>query len=67
MLGFFPVNGILTGSGLPSPIVNYNSDAILNIRIGTIPIEDAVYGYAQFLWNVFMFKVITKNKISHGI
>lgn len=56
MLGFFPVNGVLTGSGLASPIVNYNSSEILNIRMFTIPVEDAVYGYAQFLWVIYFFK-----------
>lgn len=60
MLGFFPVNGILTGTGLPSPVVNYNNADFLNFRLGTIPIEDAVYGYTQFLWNVYMFKVIVR-------
>jgi lycopene cyclase domain-containing protein len=55
MLGFFPVNGVLTGTGLEQPIVNYNPSEFLNIRMGTIPIEDAVYGYAQFLWNIYFF------------
>lgn len=62
MLGFFPVNGILTGSGLESPIVNYNSNEFLNFRMGTIPIEDAVYGYAQFLWNIYFFTKFKKSK-----
>lgn len=61
MLGFFPVNGILTGTGLESPIVNYNPEEILNIRVFTIPIEDFVYGYAQFLLNLYFFKRF-KNK-----
>lgn len=56
MLGFFPVNGILTGTGLESPIVNYNPDDFLGIRMGTIPIEDAVYGYTQFLLVLYFFK-----------
>ena len=56
MLGFFPVNGVLTGTGLESPIVNYNPKEFLGIRLGTIPIEDAVYGYTQFLWVLFFFK-----------
>lgn len=60
MLGFFPVNGILTGTGLESPIVNYNSNEFLNLRMGTIPIEDAVYGYAQFLWNIYFFTKFKK-------
>ncbi|MEN2436695.1 lycopene cyclase domain-containing protein [Weeksellaceae bacterium A-14] len=56
MLGFLPVNGILTGTGLDTPIVNYNPDDFLGIRILTIPIEDAVYGYTQFLLLLYFFK-----------
>ena len=55
MLGFFPVNGVLTGTGIPSPIVNYNPGDFLGIRMLTIPVEDAVYGYAQFLWVLYFF------------
>lgn len=60
MLGFFPVNGVLTGTGLESPIVNYNPHDFMGIRIGTIPIEDAVYGYAQFLLVLYFFKLFSK-------
>lgn len=56
MLGFLPVNGILTGTGLESPIVNYNPVDFMGIRVLTIPIEDAVYGYTQFLWVLYFFK-----------
>ncbi len=61
MPGFFAVNGILTGSLIPSPVVNYNPDDFLGLRMGTIPVEDAVYGYSQFLLNIYFFK-----KITHG-
>lgn len=60
MIGFFAVNGVLTGTGLESPIVNYNPDHFLNIRILTIPIEDAVYGYSQFLLNIYFFLILKK-------
>lgn len=60
MLGFFPVNGILTGSFLESPIVNYNPKDFLGIRMFTIPIEDAVYGYTQFLLILYFFKLFQK-------
>ena len=60
MLGFFPVNGVLTGTGLESPIVNYNPQEILNIRMLTIPVEDAVYGYTLFLLNLYLFKLFQK-------
>ncbi|GAB3010133.1 hypothetical protein GCM10027051_09580 [Niabella terrae] len=56
MLGFFPVNGVLTGTGIETPIVNYNPGDFLGIRILTIPIEDAVYGYTQFLLVLYFFK-----------
>lgn len=62
MPGFFAVNGILTGSLIPSPVVNYNPDDFLGIRMGTIPLEDAVYGYSQFLLNIYFFKKITENE-----
>lgn len=61
MPGFFAVNGILTGTGLASPIVNYNPQQILNIRLLTIPIEDSVYGYTQFLLVVYLFRKFRKN------
>ncbi|MBS1592365.1 MAG: lycopene cyclase domain-containing protein [Bacteroidetes bacterium] len=60
MLGFLPVNGILTGSGIETPVVNYNPKEFLGIRILTIPIEDAVYGYTQFLWVLYFFKKFQK-------
>lgn len=60
MLGFFPVNGVLTGTGLASPIVNYNPHDFLGIRMLTIPVEDAVYGYAQFLAVVYFFYIFRK-------
>ncbi|MBB5440425.1 lycopene cyclase domain-containing protein [Pedobacter sp. AK017] len=69
MLGFFPVNGLLTGTGLSTPIVNYNPGDFLGIRMLTIPIEDMVYGYTQFLLVLYFFRKFkhaqdeSKNKI----
>lgn len=69
MLGFFPVNGILTGTGLENPVVNYNPKEFMGIRMFTIPVEDAVYGYSQFLLNIYFFKLLQqrneKRKSSH--
>jgi lycopene cyclase domain-containing protein len=62
MAGFIPVNGLLTGTGLESPIVNYNKEEFLNIRILTIPVEDFVYGYTQFLLNVYFFNFFNRKK-----
>ncbi|WP_312344275.1 lycopene cyclase domain-containing protein [Chryseobacterium binzhouense] len=62
MPGFFAVNGILTGTGLESPIVNYNSGDFIGFRMLTIPIEDTVYGYEMILWNLFFFYKFKKNE-----
>jgi len=62
MPGFLMVNGILTGTGLESPVVNYNPDHFIGLRIFTIPIEDTVYGYELILWNVFFFEIFKKNE-----
>lgn len=64
MPGFFAVNGILTGSFIPSPVVNYNPDDFLGIRMITIPVEDVVYGYSQFLLNIYFFKKFQEKKLA---
>jgi lycopene cyclase domain-containing protein len=43
LLPFMIVNGILTGSFIDEPVVWYNSDEIIGIRLGTIPLEDTAY------------------------
>ncbi|PZU83539.1 MAG: lycopene cyclase domain-containing protein [Chryseobacterium sp.] len=54
--GFVLVNGILTGSGLENPIVNYNSGKFIGLRLLSIPIEDFFYGYSLILWNIYFFR-----------
>ena len=60
MPGFFAVNSVLTGTGLENPIVNYNREHFMNIRLGTIPVEDSIYGYMLILWNLYFFKKFEK-------
>lgn len=62
MPGFLAVNGILTGTGLDYPIVNYNPKDFIGFRILTIPIEDTVYGYEMILWNLFFFYKFKKDE-----
>ncbi len=62
LFGFLPVNGVLTGSGIDSPIVNYNPNEFLGVRIGTIPVEDWFYGLAQFLLNLYFFQLFSESK-----
>ena len=49
LIPFLFVNGILTGSLIVSPVVNYNDAEIIGLRILTIPVEDFVYNLLMFL------------------
>ena len=60
LIPFLIVNGILTGSGLPHPVVNYNEKEIMNIRLFTIPVEDVFYGFELFLLNLSLYKWFLK-------
>jgi lycopene cyclase domain-containing protein len=56
LVPFFVVNGILTGTGLESPVVWYNPDEIIGFRLLTIPIEDIFYGMLLILLNVIVYE-----------
>lgn len=61
LVPFLIVNGILTGSGLQEPVVNYNKTEIINIRFFTIPIEDIFYGLLLFLLNLALYKFLLRH------
>jgi lycopene cyclase domain-containing protein len=56
LIPFFIVNGLLTGTGLEQPVVWYNNDENVSIRVLTIPVEDFVYGLEMLLFNVFFYE-----------
>lgn len=59
LLPFIIVNGVLTGE----PVVIYNNDENLGIRVGSIPIEDFIYSY-NLIGGVFLFYYYFIKKLS---
>ena len=56
LIPFFMVNGILTGTGLHEPVVWYNNEENLGIRILTVPIEDTIYGFLLTGLNITIYE-----------
>jgi lycopene cyclase domain-containing protein len=61
LVPFLLVNGILTGGLMKEPIVVYNPDAFMGVRIFTIPIEDSIYGFLLLMLVVFGFEARASN------
>ncbi|CAM4319463.1 lycopene cyclase domain-containing protein [Zobellia nedashkovskayae] len=49
LIPFFIINGILTGTGIEQAVFDYNPQAILGIRILSVPIEDMFYNFSLLL------------------
>ena len=60
LIPFLIVNGLLTGTGLDEPVVLYNDNENLGIRILTIPIEDIIYGFEMLLLNLSMANLLAR-------
>jgi lycopene cyclase domain-containing protein len=65
LIPFFIVNGILTGSGLPQPIVWYNNAENIGIRLWTIPVEDIFYGFELMFINVYLYEMLQNKFNAH--
>ena len=63
MIGFFAVNGLLTVTGTGASMVNYNREHLLDIRMFNIPVEAVVYGFSQFMLNIYFFDLLKKKNL----
>lgn len=57
---FFIVNGFLTGMMIQQEVVYYNDSENLGIRLGTIPVEDMVYGLLMLFMNISWYEFLKK-------
>lgn len=60
---FIMSNGLLTGSLLDAPIVWYNNEENLGIRIFTIPVEDSLYAFLLIAPTVNLFERFSRKKV----
>jgi lycopene cyclase domain-containing protein len=58
LIPFFIVNGVITGAVTPEPVVLYNPEEIIGVRLITIPIEDSVYALTCLLLPITVLEAI---------
>lgn len=58
LIPFFIINGILTSL----PVVTYNPQEIIGIRIITVPLEDTIYSMLLLLMNVTLHEYLQERK-----
>ena len=66
LIPFIIINGILTGSFLPEPIVWYNEAEFSQMRLFTIPLEDISYSFGLIVLNLIVFEafLMKHNKLA---
>lgn len=53
---------LLTNGYLTAHIVRYNPTFNVNIRIGTIPIEDFLFGFSMIMFTLIIWEKMKENK-----
>jgi lycopene cyclase domain-containing protein len=66
LIPFFIVNGVLTGAVTPEPVVLYNPEEIIGMRLITIPIEDSVYALTCLLLPITVMEALQQKKSKAG-
>ena len=56
LVPFLLINGILTGSLIQYPVVNYDLNEIIGWRIITIPVEDSIYNLLMLLIMISIYE-----------
>jgi lycopene cyclase domain-containing protein len=63
-LPFILVNGVLTGGYTQEPIVIYNPDEYLGIRLTSVPLDDSVYSFLLLFGTVTLFEGFRRKRWS---
>lgn len=61
-LPFLLVNGALTGGFTQAPVVYYNPEEFFGVRIFSIPVDDAAYGYLLLMSNFSCYEYFKRRK-----
>lgn len=61
-LPFMLVNGVLTGGYTQEPIVIYNPEEYLGIRITSVPLDDSVYSFLLLFSTITIFEHFRKEQ-----
>lgn len=67
LLPFLLVNGILTGMFLEKPVVWYAPEAIVGLRIITIPVEDVFFGMALMYLILLIYEALQHRLIQRRL
>jgi lycopene cyclase domain-containing protein len=60
---FLIINTVLTAL----PVVEYNSNAIWGLRLGTIPLEDFFYNFAMLSFYLLVYRIPRRNNDKHPL
>ena len=66
LVPFLLVNGVLTGGYTKEPVVIYNPEEFLGVRLTSVPVDDAVYGFLLIMGVITIFEYLRKRAINRN-